>query len=321
MRGNIIIISSGILISMIMLIYNIVTSGGRLVSIISCLVLVLLWLIILLMICRRGRQWEQTSAQLEETAIQERRKQEEEADSRLRDMQEDVVWLKRQIAHGVRMPLAIISGYGDLLKQGDYHSEEEQKLYVDKICRNIDYLNQTFQIVIDDDIGKETQASEPLDLLEVAGSIVDYTDNLIRSHGVRLELNSSCKQVVIQGNRTDIMKMFYNLIENSLKYMECGDAIYITIEAVENRALIVYRDNGEGVTQQDAELLTACDYRGEQTQPKPEAVKGTGMGMYLVKDIIQRHCGTLQIKGGEGVGFAMYITIPLLNQEESLKNL
>lgn len=316
MRGILILISSGILISMITLIYNMLWTDSQPITSISCLLLVLMWIVILILVCHKGKRWKQDSELVEEMTRRELGRQEQEADSQLRDLQEDVIWLKRQIAHGVRMPLAIISGYGDLLKKGDYKSEEEQKLYIDKICRNIDYLNQTFQIVIDDN-QKEAGKREELDLIEVAESIVEYTDNLIRSHGVRLDLNTSCKQVLIWGNRIDIMKVFYNLIENSLKYMQYGDAIFITIEAVENRALIVYRDNGEGVTQQDAEQLTAFQYLGEQTEPKPEVVKGTGMGMYLVKDVIQKHHGTLQVKGGVGTGFAMYITIPLLDGEKS----
>lgn len=316
MRGILILISSGILISMITLIYNMLWTDSQPITSISCLLLVLMWIVILILVCHKGKRWKQDSELVEEMTRRELERQEQEADSQLRDLQEDVIWLKRQIAHGVRMPLAIISGYGDLLKKGDYKSEEEQKLYIDKICRNIDYLNQTFQIVIDDN-QKEAGKREELDLIEVAESIVEYTDNLIRSHGVRLDLNTSCEQVLIWGNRIDIMKVFYNLIENSLKYMQYGDAIFITIEAVENRALIVYRDNGEGVTQQDAEQLTAFQYMGEQTEPKPEVVKGTGMGMYLVKDVIQKHHGTLQVKGGAGTGFAMYITIPLLDGEKS----
>ena len=316
MRGIVILISSGVLISIVTIIYNTVQSGSWSVTIINCLILVLMWVGTLIIICRKGKRWRQDSALVEELNRCELERQEQESDSQLRNLQEDVIWLKRQIAHGVRMPLAIISGYGDLLKKGDYSSPEEQNLYIDKICRNIDYLNQTFQIVIDDDREK-AKKRERVNLIEVAEGIVEYTDNLIRSHGVRLELNTSCDQVFIWGNRIDIMKVFYNLIENSLKYMQCGDAICITIEAVENRAWIVYRDNGEGVTSQGAEELTAFHYMGEQTGVKPEVVKGTGMGMFLVKVIIKKHHGTLQVKGGAGVGFAMYITIPLLNEEEA----
>ncbi len=314
MRGIVILISSEILISMITLIYNIVHTGNWSVTIANCLILVLISLAVLIVICSKRRRWRPDPALAEEMNRRELERQ--KSDSQLRDLQEDVIWLKRQIAHGVRMPLAIISGYGDLLKKGDYRSPEEQTLYIDKICKNIDYLNQTFQIVIDDDREK-AEKFERLDLIETAESIVEYTDNLIRSHGVRLELNTSCKQVFVWGNRIDIMKVFYNLIENSLKYMQYGDSICITIESVENRAWIVYRDNGEGVTPQGAEQLTTFHYMGEQAEPKPEVIKGTGMGMYLVKDIIRKHHGTLQVKGGAGVGFAMYITIPLLDEEEA----
>lgn len=311
MRGIIIIISSGILLSTFVFVYNMIMADSRQVTIVSCLILILIWLMVLIIICIKGRQWKQGFALLEEHTRQEFMRQEQETDSQLRDMEADVVWLKRQIAHGVRMPLAIISGYGDLLKKGDYSSKEEEELYINKICSNIDYLNQTFRLVIDDDAGKEEVQDARLDLLEVVRNIVVYTDNLTKSHGVQLKLNSSHEQIWIWGSQIDMMKLFYNLIENSLKYMQHGDTIYITVEEVENQAWIVYRDNGEGVTKQDAEQLTELKYPGGQMEGKPDAVKGTGMGMCLVKDIIQRHQGGLKIKGGMGVGFAMYITFPL----------
>ena len=313
MRGIIIVDGSGILISIITLIYGIFVADSGWVVNITCLILMLMWIALLIVICHKGRQWKRDSAMLELITKQEIKKQERETDSQIRNMKEDVVWLKRQIAHGVRMPLAIISGYGDLLKKRDYDSLEEQELYISKICSNIEYLNQTFQIVIDDDAGKEEE-NERLDLLEVARNIVNYTDNLTKSHGVRLELNSSHEHVYIQGNRIDIMKVLYNLIENSLKYMRHGDAIYMTVEQVENQAWVVYRDNGEGVTKRDAERLTDLNYRGEQNGQEMDAIKGTGMGMYLVKDIIQKHHGALQIKGGAGTGFTMYIMFPLMDE-------
>lgn len=314
MRGIIIITGSGILISAFTLIYSVFVADSGWIMKVICLILVLMWIALLLVICHKGRQWKRDSAMLEEITKQELQKQERETDSQIRNMKEDVAWLKRQIAHGVRMPLAIISGYGDLLRKQDYDSLEEQKMYISKICSNIDYLNQTFQIIIDDEAGKEEEQNVRLDLLEVARNIVDYADNLTKSHGVKLELNSSHEHVYIRGNRIDIMKVLYNLIENSLKYMRHGDAIYITIEQVENQAWVVYRDNGEGVTKQDAERLTELNYRGEQNEQETDAVKGTGMGMYLVKDIIQKHHGTLQVKGGVGTGFAMYIIFPLADE-------
>lgn len=311
MRGIIIIISSGILLSIFVFIYNMIMADSRQVTMVSCLILILIWLTVLIIICIKGRQWKQGFALLEEHTRQEFMRQEQETDRQLRDMEADVVWLKCQIAHGVRMPLAIISGYGDLLKKGDYSSKEEAKLYMNKICSNIDYLNQTFRLVIDDDAGKMYESNAELDLLDVTRSVVEYTENFAKRHGVRLELNSSYEQVLMRGNRIDIMKLFYNLIENSLRYMQHGDAIHITVEEADHRAWIVYRDNGAGVTKQDAEQLMAWNCAGTQTQQKPDVVKGSGMGMYLVKDIIQKHQGTLQVKGGTGAGFAMYITFPL----------
>lgn len=312
MRGMITIIGVGMLITTATLIISMCVPDSRSVALIGCLILLVMWLALLVVTCVKGKRWKQDSALLEEITRQEMKKQENEKDNEIRSMKEDVAWLKRQIAHGVRMPLAIISGYGDLLRRGDWKTPEEQDLYIDKICKNIEYLNQTFQIVIDDNAGKDEEAEEPLDLLRVVGDVVEYADHITRSHGVQLELNSSCTQVYIQGNRIDIMKALYNLIENSLKYMRHGDAIYITVEAVEGQAWVVYRDNGEGVTKREASRITEPDYRGEAADGRLTGIRGSGMGMYLVDDIIKRHHGTIQIKGGTGNGFAAYITFPLV---------
>lgn len=115
MRGIVILISSEILISMITLIYNIVHTGNWSVTIVNCLILVLISLAVLIVICSKRRRWRPDPALAEEMNRRELERQ--KSDSQLRDLQEDVIWLKRQIAHGVRMPLAIISGYGDLLKK------------------------------------------------------------------------------------------------------------------------------------------------------------------------------------------------------------
>jgi signal transduction histidine kinase len=224
------------------------------------------------------------------------------------------------------MPLAIITGYGDLLERGSYRSEEEKEIYIDKICKNIHHLNHTFRMILDEQPEEHQQEYQMVDLRSVVQEVADQVCEYVQSHMIRITVNGSREHIYIHGSEMELMRIFHNLIENSVKYMKHGDAIYITIEQVGQDAIVIYRDNGEGISSEEAEVVVEQGRQGSNVTNQ-NYHEGSGTGLYLVNEIVKKHSGSMEIRSSEGKGFAVYLTFPTVAMtekpvvEESLRNL
>ena len=216
-------------------------------------------------------------------------------------------WIKRMLSHNMRMPMAIITGYGDLLKTGEYQNRQEELEYIQKICGNIDYLNRLLGVVLDTGRQNREAQKEYFDVLGCIREVAEYVKTMARRAGIVIAVNSSKQEILLYGDRIQMMRAFYNLFENSLKYMKRGGTIYVTAEETEEGILMVYKDDGVGMDAQEAEWITQPGYRGSNAQENNNA-GGDGLGMYLVKRIVEGHGGSLRVKSGSGKGMGIYMT-------------
>ena len=215
----------------------------------------------------------------------------------------DVVWLKRLLSHNFRMPMAIISGYGELLKNGEFKDREEEINCINKICSNIDYLATISKIILDDDNEELLLDKEYFDILKCIQEVSLYVKTIVQKAGIVLSVNSSKDEILFYGNRITIMRAFFNLVENSIKYMNNKGNITITIEETDEELLIVYRDNGEGMDPEEAKHITEINYQGSNRK-----AGSYGIGMYLVGKAIEDNGGTIQVKTEKGFGMCIYMS-------------
>ena len=248
--------------------------------------------------------------QLLKREMQEHQKLVEKEDE-LKRLSEDVVWFKRLMAHNVRMPLAVIVGYGELLAEGGFSTREEEQECICKICKNIDYLDTVFKVLIDSQDEAFLAEKQHFDILGCVHEVAEYVKMIVQKAGIRISVNSSKKEVLFFGNRISLMRAFFNLIENSVRYMEREGNIFITVEETEREILIVYRDDGKGMKPEEAEKLI--------TPGLPKAgghTEGRGMGMYLIQQAVEEQGGSITLKAGEGVGVGVYMAFPKIRQKK-----
>lgn len=218
---------------------------------------------------------------------------------------DDVAWFKRLMSHNVRMPLAIISGYTELLLSDTLENEEQKKECLKNISKNLDFIDALTKVILDDDKEYLLKDKEELDILEIIRAASEYVKNVAMKSGVRVLVNSTEEAIVVKGNKFALIRAFFNMIENSLRYMNKEGDIVFTVQEQEGEVLIVYRDNGEGMPAGEVGNITKLNYRGET-----QNTQGSGLGMYLVEQTILEHGGKLEARSDIGKGMAIYITIP-----------
>ena len=238
-----------------------------------------------------------------------RKEKEEESETvcdetqQLKKRQEDIIWLRRILSHNFRMPMAVIAGYGDLLISGEVESVEDSLMMLGKICKNIEYMNTMLKVILDDgnDLLDEKAS---FDLLGCIREGMGYVKTIARRQGVTITLNSVQETVTVYGNRIKLLRAFYNLIENSLKYMKREGLIHITVDQTEDTIYVIYKDTGVGMNAEEAKLVSEWNYQGGNQ------VHGYGIGMFMIKETVHDFGGTMEVSSSEGYGMGACLTFP-----------
>ena len=219
---------------------------------------------------------------------------------------EDIVWLQRMLSHNVRMPMSVISGYGELLRQG-LLSEEEKVVCVQSICENITYMNQILGIIFEDD-KNDLENLERINVVKLAHQIVGYVEEMARKSGISVSVWEQEAEMYIQAEPIPIMRIFYHLFENAFKYLKPGNEIQIRIYSVEDEEiLIAFRDNGQGVKKEEIPHIFDRNFRGSNSV----GVRGSGLGMYDLKRIVENYGGRVEVSAQEGKGLSVLMVFPM----------
>jgi PAS domain S-box-containing protein len=154
--------------------------------------------------------------------------------------------------------------------------------------------------------GKVLLHEEDFDLNEL---IVEVTDDaqFISNNGFKLEIN--CKEISVFADRDKIGQVFTNLISNAIKYSPEGGSILIECEKQEHKVRVSVTDSGIGISAIDQQRLFERFYR--VNNDKAAEVKGFGIGLYLVSEILRYHNSAIDVISEEGKGSTFNFTLDI----------
>jgi signal transduction histidine kinase len=232
-------------------------------------------------------------------------------------LQEELADLKRQmqlqedfvstISHELRTPLGFIKGYStSLLRQDTSWDEETQKEFLTIIDEEADRLSLLIENVLESARLQSKTLQLRFQPLRLDGVLRDVTMR-IRSRHKELDVNAQLDSVpAIYGDGVRLAQVFENLFTNAIKYAP-GSPIDILLKQVGNRVLISFLDRGPGIPKESLPLIFERFYRvrGEKS------VTGTGLGLYICKQIIQAHRGKIWAESTPGQGTTFIIELPL----------
>jgi two-component system phosphate regulon sensor histidine kinase PhoR len=234
---------------------------------------------------------------------------------RMEEMRADFV---ANASHELRTPLAALSGFIDTLlgpAREDTVARERFLLIMQaqatRMARLIDDLLSLSRIELSAHMRPET----PVDLVPIVRQVADGLQTLARDREVKIQIHAPPAPLIVLGNRDELIRGFENLIENALKYGASGKRVEIdfTREEKENgaaEARIGVRDYGPGIAPEHLPRLTERFYRVDVADSRAQG--GTGLGLALVKHIMNRHRGRLSIASslGQGATFTVHLPIP-----------
>ncbi len=218
------------------------------------------------------------------------------------------------VSHELRTPLTSIAGYLELLEEdsnGESVLPAEQRKFLSVIKRNTRRLQRLVSdmlFVAQVQAGKLPLEHETVDLGSVIAHSVEEAQPRASEAGINLE--SEIEPVPsIEGDADRLGQVLDNLILNAIKVTPSGGHVRVKMSKQDGIALIAVQDTGPGIPEEEQERLFDRFFRTSSSVEK--SVPGIGLGLSIVKAIVEGHKGHVRIGAREGEGTAFYIELPL----------
>jgi two-component system, OmpR family, phosphate regulon sensor histidine kinase PhoR len=233
---------------------------------------------------------------------------------RVEEMRADFV---ANASHELRTPLASLSGFIETLQgpaRNDALSRDRflaiMKEQATRMARLIDDLLSLSRIEQKAHIHPDSTT----DLVMIVHGVADGLSPLAQERDVEIKITDQAKSLDVAGDRDELIRVFENLIENALKYGASGKRVDITLArepptGEARDATVSVRDYGPGIAPEHLPRLTERFYRVDIGESRAQG--GTGLGLALVKHILNRHRGRLMIESTPGSGANFSVRLPL----------
>jgi two-component system phosphate regulon sensor histidine kinase PhoR len=218
-------------------------------------------------------------------------------------------------SHELRTPLAALSGFIDTL-QGSARDDAKARdrflaimqQQASRMARLIDDLLSLSRI----ELNAHRRPDTPVDLVPIVRQVTDGLQTLARDRGVTVNVEAAGAPTVL-GDRDELVSLFENLVENAIKYGATGKRVDIKLaparaEEGEPEVQVSVQDYGPGIAPEHVPRLTERFYRVNVRESRDQG--GTGLGLALVKHILNRHRGRLSIESSPGAGATFTIYLP-----------
>jgi two-component system phosphate regulon sensor histidine kinase PhoR len=218
---------------------------------------------------------------------------------RVEEMRADFV---ANASHELRTPLAALSGFIDTLQGPAKDDAKARERFLSimhaqatRMARLIDDLLSLSRVELSAHVRPDTT----VDIVPIIRQVADGLEPLARERQVDVEIALPETQVLIAGDREELLRLFENLIENALKYGASGGRVIVSLATAASaegtpEVRVTVRDFGPGIAPEHLPRLTERFYRVDVGDSRSQG--GTGLGLSLVKHILNRHRGRLLIE-------------------------
>jgi len=215
------------------------------------------------------------------------------------------------VSHELRTPMAAIKGYAALLNTGQFGKlAAAQRDRLTKIEKHVDALTRLINNLLDIariESGRITMEQHTIPIEDFLSGVHDLIRPQLDAKRIRYQTDSD-GVAELWGDPQQLQRVFLNLLSNAVKYTPEGGSITVDVKRAGSSILATVADTGCGIGAEDAHKIFEEFYRVNDRLN--QQVKGTGLGLALVKRIVEAHQGRISVTSHPGQGSVFSITLP-----------
>lgn len=216
-------------------------------------------------------------------------------------------------SHQLRTPLSVLIWYSEMLLAGKIGKlNHQQGEYLEEIFNASQRLVKLMNVLLNlsrIESGSFGVKLEPVELSEFADNALNELFPQIKNKKIKVEKKYGKKPLIISADSNVIRIVFQNLLSNAVKYVPKGGKLKISIKKQKSQALISVSDNGYGIPKSQQAKIFSKFFRAKNIKEKDQ--DGTGLGLYIVKLVLEKSGGKIWFQSQENKGTAFYVAIPL----------
>ncbi len=219
------------------------------------------------------------------------------------------------VSHELRTPLALINMFAETLSLGRVKSEEKKIEYYGIIQQEAERLSKIVNKILNFskvEAGKWKYNFAEVDLKETIRKVYDVYKFHLTNSGINFVLEKYSEELRIYADAEAVSEAVINLIDNAVKYSGDAKKVVLKIGLENKNAFVEVMDQGVGISEEDQKRIFDKFFR--VSNKEVHNTKGTGLGLALVKHIVEANKGTISVKSEMGKGSEFRITFPLLEK-------
>ena len=210
------------------------------------------------------------------------------------------------VSHELRTPLTAIKGWAETIR--DIGDAEMTAKGIDVIISESDRLYNIVEDLLDFSKmqnGRMVMRAEPVDIVLELDSAVEVFRDRAKRDGITLVYSIPDIIAPMSADRNLIKQVFANLLDNAFKYTKSGGRVAVFAEKLDSELVVSVADTGCGISKEDLPHITEKFYKANMS------VRGSGIGLAVVDEIIKMHNGKLDIASSQGKGTVVTVFLPI----------
>jgi signal transduction histidine kinase len=210
-------------------------------------------------------------------------------------------------SHELKSPLASIKVLVQSLLAGGIDNRDISVEFLQDVDQEVDRLSDIVGSLLELTKleGSYGMKFERFNIAILCKEVISKLNFIAKTKNIKIE--SELRDFVIEGNRENIFRAVYNIVENAIKYSPKGGKVFLEING-DDFVRINVRDHGIGIPEDEIDKIFERFYRVDKTRARKTG--GSGLGLSIVMEIIKQHKGNIEVKSKVGEGSLFIISLP-----------
>ncbi|SNS57055.1 histidine kinase [Anaerovirgula multivorans] len=227
-------------------------------------------------------------------------------------VEEERTRLFAEISHELRTPLTAVQGFVEAIQDGIVEDQDLLKKYLKIIYTQTIHINR----LVDDmlqlsrlESGSISLDKLPFDLITLAQKVVESMEAMAQSRDSTIVFEKNTDRAMIMGDIDRIEQVIKNLLQNAINATANGE-IKVKVKILQCEVILSIKDNGIGISSEDLPHIWDRFYRNKTQKSNNKLQQGSGLGLVIVKQLVQLHNGKIDVESQPGTGTIFYIRFP-----------